>query len=51
MSMIIEAVEEDSEKGSSCCFGQQSIISNSKKHSYIFIYEYEVDKTNKKMII
>ena len=49
MSMI-EAVETAIEEDSSYCIGSQSGV-NPKKYNYIFKYEYEVEKTPKKMVI
>ena len=47
---MIEEVEDSVEEGKSYCLGARSSL-NSKRYNYIFKYEYEKDKTPKKMVI
>ena len=47
---MIEAVEEAAQKNTSYCLGSKR-SSGDNRYNYIFKYEYEKDKTPKKMII
>ena len=47
---MIEEVENSVEEGKSYCIGAKSSL-NEKRYNYIFKYEYEKDKTPKKMVI
>ena len=47
---MIEEVENSVQEGKSYCIGSKSSL-NERRYNYIFKYEYEKDKTPKKMVI